>query len=366
MRILIVRPLVDRGGAPRVIIQLVQGLKQQGVDVFVASAGGEWLPFLEDIVPCYRLPLYPSSPLNVVRSIFKLNDIVKREKIDLINSHHRFSGIVSNLYAYFRKIPVVSTVHEIKQDKTFLSRLTVGQYAIVFSKFVKQYLQETCGLNPDRVFLVPMGVSVHIPEPLTVAQVRASLGLVDNLPVVACIARFSEEKGCEIFLQAIAKVLVAGYHAQFLLVGDGPIRNELIHLTHDLHLNGYILITGWREDIFSIISLADFLVLPSFSEAIGISILEGLFFGKPTIASRVGGIPEVIEDGRNGLLVPPGDPDRLAQAIIGLLEKPEYAKQLGLVGKQRVMLSYSTQAMVQQTLETYQILIRQSKTRLRK
>jgi glycosyltransferase involved in cell wall biosynthesis len=360
MRVLIMRPLINKGGAPRVILQLVQGLTQQGIEVLVASAGGEWLPLLEDIVPCYHLPLYPSSFPNIFRSIIKLNDLVKREKIDLINTHHRFSGIVCNLYGYLRKIPVVSTVHEIKNDKKFLSRLTIGNSAIVFSQAVKQHLHDVNGLPSDRIIQVPMGVKIQAFRTTSPTLLKKSLGLNDDLPIVACIARISEEKGCDIYIRAIAEVLEAGYHAQFLLVGDGPLRKEIEHLKHNLHLDDYIHITGWREDIYSIIKIVDFLVLPSISEAIGMTILEGFFFGKPTIASRVGGIPEVIQDGKNGLLVPPGDPYKLAQAICNLLNNPQLTSQLGRVGKQQLEDSYSPLAMVNHTLNAYQALSRQT------
>jgi glycosyltransferase involved in cell wall biosynthesis len=360
MKILIIRPLIEKGGASRVITNLVRGLKQQGIDVFIASSGGEWLPLLEGIVPCYRIPLYPSSLTNVTCSILRLSKIVKKEKIDILNSHHRFSGIVCNLYAYFRKIQVISTVHEIKNDKAFLSRLTIGKSAIVYSQMVKHHLEEVCGLHPERIFLVPMGISIQKPELDTITQVRASLGLVENLPVVTCIARLSEEKGCATYIQAIAKVVEAGYQGQFILVGDGPLRKNLIKLTYNLNIDKYVTITGWREDVYSIMAISDFLVLPSLSEAIGITILEGFYFDKPTIASRVGGIPEIVQDGKNGFLVPPGEPSTLAQAIIKLIESPQLARQLGQAGKQLLLEAYTPQAMVNNTINAYQVLSRLS------
>jgi glycosyltransferase involved in cell wall biosynthesis len=361
MRILIIRPLIDRGGAPRVIIQLVQGLQLRGVDVVVASMGGEWLPGLEQIAPCYHIPLHPSSIRNIFRSLIMLRKIVRAEKIDLINSHHRFSGLVSNLYSLFAHTPVVSTVHEIKYDRAYISRLTIGKFAIVFSQAVKEHVMQVCGLSSDHVFQVPIGITIQPPKLEDIAKICTALELSDQLPVIACIARFSEEKGCSIYLQAVAKVIESGHYAQFLLVGDGPLKNELVRACRNLHLEDHVRIIGWREDVSTIIAISKFLVLPSFSEALGITILEGYLLGKTTIASDVGGIPEIIHNNQNGLLVPPGDPHQLARAIISMLEKPYLAEQFGQIGKQQTLTQFTPDQMVDQTIKAYEAVRRASR-----
>ena len=361
MRVLIIRPLIERGGASRAIIQLVQGLQQHGIDVIVASTGGEWLNQLEKITTCYHVPLFPSSVQNIIRSSLLLRRIVRDEKIDLINSHHRFSGLISNLNAKYFQTPVVSTVHEIKADRTFISSFTVGKYAIVFSQAVKKHLTEVCGLSPEFVFQVPVGITFEQPKYDDITKVYQSFNLTDQLPVITSIARFSEEKGCATYLRAIALVLESGIRAQFLLVGDGPLRNELKHISKDLHLEENIHITGWREDINAIIAISNFLVMPSLSEALGISIIEGFLLGKSTIASNIGGIPELIEHKKNGLLVHPNDPHELAMAIISLIKRPDLSKKYGQVGKEGAINRYTPSNMVTETIRVYKAVYQLSK-----
>jgi glycosyltransferase involved in cell wall biosynthesis len=308
---------------------------------------------LEKLTTCYRVPLYPSSPLNLIRSIASLRNIVQIEKTDVINTHHRFAALVSNVVSRMTPIPVVSTVHEIKEDRLLFSRLIVGSHVITFSEAVKQNLQHTYRVNPDRIHVVPMGVSVNAPSPTVVSQTKAGLAMPTGLPIVACIARLAEEKGGHIYLQAVAQVLKSGHNAQFLVVGDGPLRETLEAWSQKLGVEKHVLFTGWRDDVYTIIASADFLVLPSRSEGLGMTVLEGLAMAKPSIASNTGGIAEIIRDNETGLLVAPGDPVALAQAIMRFLDEPEFAKWVGQRGQRHLEEHFSLEAMLEKTIGIY-------------
>jgi hypothetical protein len=118
MRVLILRPRIEAGGAGRVITQLARGLKSFGIQVDVASSGGQLLPGLREITTCHHLPLYPSTLQNLATSVVKLHKLVRAGGYHLLNPHHRFASAVCNLLRFLKPIPVVSTVHEIKVDSS--------------------------------------------------------------------------------------------------------------------------------------------------------------------------------------------------------------------------------------------------------
>ncbi|MBP6472313.1 MAG: glycosyltransferase family 4 protein [Chloroflexi bacterium] len=356
MKVLLLRPQIEAGGASRVIIQLVSGLKASGVEVEVATAGGEWLPKLEEIVTCHKISLYPSTPQNLLRSILELHKLVSIEKYQLLNPHHRFASIACNLLPVRKLIPIVSTVHETKTDRTIFSSLTFAPKAIVFSQAVKENLIRYHHFIDHDIFLVPMGVDVLPPDHKELAVVKKEFLLSEDAPTVSCITRLSQEKGCETFLRAVALVLSRGIRVKFLLVGDGPQKNELSVLAERLNLKGFLEFTGWRNDVPAIIENSNFLVLPSISEGVGIAIIEGMALKKPTIGTLTGGIPEVIKDLETGLLVPPGDPEALANAIISLIEDQAFCRQLGLAGQKHYEERFSLKNMIERTLETYTTL----------
>ncbi|MBK6328282.1 MAG: glycosyltransferase family 4 protein [Chloroflexi bacterium] len=356
MKVLLLRPQIEAGGASRVIIQLVNGLKASGIEVEIATAGGEWLPKLEEIAICHNIPLYPSTPQNLLRSIWALSKLVSREKYQLLNPHHRFAAIACNLLSIHNSVPIVSTVHETKTDRTIISALTFAPKAIVFSQAVKENLIQCHHFIDRDIFLVPMGVDVLPPHPEEVAVVKKEFLLSEDTPTVSCITRLSQEKGCETFLRAVALVLSRGSRAKFLLVGDGPQKSELSVLAERLNIKEFLEFTGWRNDVPAIIENSNFLVLPSISEGVGIAIIEGMALKKPTIGTLAGGIPEVIRDSETGLLVPSSDPEALANAIISLIEDQAFCRQLGLAGKKHYEERFSLKNMINRTLEVYTTL----------
>ncbi len=202
--------------------------------------------------------------------------------------------------------------------------------------------------------MIPNGVDVDAFKPSAPAEgLRERLGLPPQAPVALIVAALRPEKNHELFLRAVARVTRQLPEARFLLVGDGPRRNELEELSRSLGVQDRVLFLGTRSDIPQLLSIADVLVLSSHMEANPVSILEALACGKPVVAPRVGSIPETIEDGVNGYLFPAGDEAQLAARLGHLLECPDQARRMGAVGRERVVAHWSLERMV----EGYQDLI---------
>jgi glycosyltransferase involved in cell wall biosynthesis len=154
------------------------------------------------------------------------------------------------------------------------------------------------------------------------------LGL-DGGPLVGCVGKFTEVKGHEHFLRAAAVVRRERPDARFLLVGDGPLRSGLEVLAKALGLDGVTAFAGARGDVPGILRSLDVFVLPSVSEGLPNVVLEAMAAGKPIVAADVGGVPEVVEHGLNGLLVPPADPNAMGRAVLELLNDPVSAAMMG-------------------------------------
>jgi len=161
---------------------------------------------------------------------------------------------------------------------------------------------------------------------------REQYGIEPDAVVVGVVARLEPEKGHPTLLQAWPAVLRAVPNAALLVVGEGSRYAELERLAASLRIAHRVVFTGRRDDVPSVTAALDVAVLPSYREAQGLSILEAMALSRPVVASRVGGIPEVIEDGVSGLLVPPRDPEALAGAIIRLLKDHPYADMIGRAG----------------------------------
>lgn len=209
---------------------------------------------------------------------------------------------------------------------------------LAVSEFVARRDLEVSCLRPDRVRTLLNSVPFPPPPAPRGAELRAELGLDPSRPLVLCAARATPEKGVATLLRAFDRALAQGAPlATLLYVGDGPQRTELEALRAGLAAADEIVLAGYRGDVPELLALADFAVVPSeWQEAFGLTVAEPMARGKPVIGTRVGGIPELIDDGVTGLLVPPGDVAALADAIRALLEAPERVAQMGAAARRRV------------------------------
>ncbi|MBI4458504.1 MAG: glycosyltransferase [Acidobacteria bacterium] len=198
---------------------------------------------------------------------------------------------------------------------------------------------------------------------------RQELRLPPDAPLVAMLSRLNGLKGGEYFVRAAALLAWRFPQARFLIVGDvgcgdsfykAALERQVIRLG----LGGRVLFTGFRLDIPRLLSEVSVSVLPSLSEGLSNVLLESMAAGVPVVASRVGGNPEVVQDGASGLLVPPSDAEALAGAIRTLLEDPELARRYGQAGKERIAQHFTLTRMVRETEEHYlQLLERSARVR---
>jgi glycosyltransferase involved in cell wall biosynthesis len=181
---------------------------------------------------------------------------------------------------------------------------------------------------------------------------------------VGTVARLSSVKGHEYLLQAARWVIAKSPHTKFLIVGDGPCRPELEKLARELQIDSHVVFTGIRTDIPEILTSIDLFVLPSaIREGLSLAIAEAMAAGKPTIGTRIGGIPEIIRDGETGFIVPPKNSDAIAEKILYFLYHPEIAQNFGKAGRRWCEREYDSEVMADRFNKLYESVVYQQSTK---
>jgi glycosyltransferase involved in cell wall biosynthesis len=236
-------------------------------------------------------------------------------------------------------------------------RLTLPwtQAVVCCSEAVCRSVRAQLGGAGKKYLSIPFGVDVDRYAGAAPVK-RQELGLREDLPVIGTVCRLVEpKKGLSVLLQAVAlfRDRSPSPGLQLLIVGEGPAHSSLREQSERLGIAPWVVFAGVRRDIPTLLPLLDIFVLPSLYEGFGIAILEAMAAGRPVIATEVGGIPEVVIHRETGLLVPPGDPTALTDAIQWMLSHPEDAKALGACGQERARRHFSIESVVRQHEELY-------------
>ena len=212
------------------------------------------------------------------------------------------------------------------------------------------------GEDRSRVRVIHNAVDADDPAPVSAGgpAVRRALNIEAGTPLVVVVSRLSPEKGVDVFLRAFQLLLRQAAGARAVIVGDGSSREPLERLARALGLDNAAQFVGYTPAPGDYLLAADLVVLPSRSECIPNVALEAMALGKPVVATRVGGVPEVIEDGQSGLLVPSEDEPALAAAMVKALRDKPLSERLGMAGKLRVREHFSAAAFGDAVLSLYE------------
>jgi glycosyltransferase involved in cell wall biosynthesis len=275
-------------------------------------------------------------------------NILRRGRYDVFHAHTSHAVGLGAMAAPFGGWPARIYTRRLASSIHHRWKYLLGtDVCIGISRAVVQRLLED-GIPRDRVAYVPSGVEI----PANGAQ-----GSAPSLrPVIGTVAHLEREKGIDILLEAMVPIGRSHPDATLVIVGDGPERDRIEEKARSL--GGRVRLLGHRDDVPSILPSFDVYVAPSRKEALGTSILAAQAHGLPVVASWVGGTPEVVEDGRTGLLVSPESPEEVARAVARLLDDPPLRRRLGRAAREQVAAEYSTERMVSGTLEVYRRVIR--------
>ncbi len=361
MKVMQILPELKSGGVERGTIDLAKYLKQKGYPSVVVSAGGPLVGELTSAgVTHYTLPVHKKSPLAVLRSVQALNKIVALEGIDIIHARSRIPALIAFFVSRATHIPFITTCHGF-YSKNFISRLMGwGKIVIVASHVIGKRMRDDFGVPHSRIRLIPRGVNLQEFR-LRAASHEKKKGQI----VVGLIGRLTPIKGHPLFLKAMARVTRVFPNIKIQIIGDAPrpqYKEELMMLTRRLGLTHCVEFLGTRYDIPELLANMDLLAVPSVGEeAFGRVAIEAGACGVPVVATRIGGLTDIIEDEKDGLLVPPDDPRVMADAMIKLLKEPELAQRLAASLRKKVEKDFSLDLMFEKTLQVYEEAISQKR-----
>jgi L-malate glycosyltransferase len=209
------------------------------------------------------------------------------------------------------------------------------------------------GVEPQRVVTVHEGIDIDRVEQTPAAKIHEEFWLPAGVPVVGNIAALVAHKGQKHLIDAAALVIRQVPDAHFVILGEGELRPALERQVHEMHLEKHVLLPGFRTDVLSLLKAFDVFVMSSVTEGLGTSLLDAMAAARPIVATRAGGIPEVVVNEETGLLVPPRDHERLAHAIGRLLTDRGLRDRLAQGGAARVRAEFSVDRMVEETLAVY-------------
>jgi glycosyltransferase involved in cell wall biosynthesis len=367
MRILQLIDGLNVGGAEVLLYGLVQYLLAQGHQVHVAySTPGPMLePMTATGVPLTRLPrLARVDPI----LFFGILQTIHRFQPDLVHTHLFKSDLHGRLAARLSGVPVViSTAHNNDMwakhaPLGYLYGLTskLVDRVIAVSDEVRAHQIDYTYVRPEKIITISNGVDVHTFENQDRRHVRNELGIGDA-PLIGIIGRLSPQKDHQNFLRAAVKIRQALPATRFLIVGDGPLKEELTLQAYTLGLGDAIFFCGLRHDIPAVLAALDVLVFSSLWEGLPVTLLEGMAASRPIVSTAVGGVGEVIVNEKSGLLVPASNSDMLADACLRVLNDSSLAEKLARNGYTRVCEHYSSETMLKRTVELYEELWRHVK-----
>lgn len=358
MKVLQILPSLDVGGVERGVIDLVRALQKEGVESVVISSGGELVAELQKLgVPHYTLPVHKKSPFSLFL-ISRIAEVIEHEHIDIVHARSRMPAWPAWFAARRTGVPFVTTCHGYYSNH-FASRVMGwGKRVIVISQAIGRHMIDDFGVSPERIRLIHRGVDLS--QFLFRDRSMDPPGGSPSRPFrIVNIGRFSPIKGQVEFLHAVSILRRQIKFVEVWLVGsEGRGKRKytlLIEKTiRQLGLESCVHSLGTRRDIPELLAQSDLLVLSTLvPEAFGRVLIEAGAVGTPVVATRVGGILDVIDDGENGLLVPPGDRDLMAKAMSEILKNRERAGRFRSKLREKIEREFSLKQMVDQTLAVY-------------
>jgi len=368
------------GGPAIHAILLTRGLRARGYEtLLVAGREGPREGSLRDLAVQKGVePLFLPEMGREVRpgrdlvALFRLLRLFRQHKPEIVHTHTAKAGALGRVAAKLAGIPIIiHTFHGHTFDGYFsrgMARVFLAierRLAAVTTKILtvsegqrRALLRLRIG-SPESVVVMPLGLELDglLRSDRRRGEIRRRLGASAEAPLIGVIARLVTIKDLSTFLKAASALHRSRPDVRFLIVGDGELRSRLEQEAHALGLDESAHFLGWQRDLEPIYADLDLVALSSLNEGTPVSLIEGMASGLPVVATEVGGVPDLVEHGKTGLLVPPNDSEALSTAMETLLGDPERRREMGRLGREAVYPKYSDAALVDRMDRLYASLL---------
>jgi glycosyltransferase involved in cell wall biosynthesis len=345
---------LEVGGSEHQMVEVASRQSARGYRVIVGclSSKGSFIEVFRRAGICV-IEFNPKGGLFRPRGIFQLLRLtwfLLKHPFDIVQTHDLYSTLLGVPAAWLARVPLILSCRRdlshwwwyTPHRRRFLRHIqNRSSYVIANSQAVRDFLIEKDGFDPDLIRVIRNGVDLERFTNVHRDPQELFPHLSPESKLVAVVANMHfESKGHTDLLHAATVVSREFRTVKFLLIGDGAERARLEVMTAELGLGETVLFLGRRNDVPRLLACCDLFVLPSSAEGLPNSVLEAMAAGLPVVATRVGGIPEIIDDGTSGLLVAPRDPQSLAAAILQLLANEEFARQLARAARDRACTQF--------------------------
>ena len=365
MKVLIVKSHYVRAGGPETLLASI--LQQWDRDNFeyilLALSNDSRCPL--SFTPDQAFKKFPekyrvitwNGLVSLPRAILQLAKLVKTTQPQVIYTHDMRANLVAFFVSLFSPVPWVAHVHG-WLGKTAILKTRIYEWidqkvihraekVLVGSEYLKAKMLGQHGIS--RVEVAPNSVDLNAyHDTIDVSALRESLFPGFNGLVVGAVCRLHRGKGVHTLIEAFARVAKIVPDIRCLVVGEGPEKDSLLQLVRDLEIEDRVVFTGYVKDVLPYLRLIQLYILASFQESLPVSLLEALAFGIPAIGTDVGDVGRVLDFGKEHLLVPPRDVDRLSQAMTHLCQNSELRKSLGKKGSEVIKSNYSLPVVIKQ------------------
>lgn len=351
----------------------MKGIKNDSIKIALACApGGPLLDLVTDEgMEVFRFPnmVQPMNPARDIAAVFDLYRFLKRNRFDIVHTHNSKAGFIGRLSARLARVPVIiHTVHGFSfHDQEPLWRRMLfknleraashwcDKMIFISEPLIDWAIREKI-TSREKTVKIYSGIDINRFKPASDNEkksARIGFGIPHNSPVAGIVSKLWDGKGHEMLITAFKEIKKDIRNAKLLIVGEGYLEAGLRSYVNETGLSDSVIFTGFKSDVREVMTCFDISVLPSFFEGMGRVLIEAMAMKIPVVASNVGGIPDIVKNNRNGLLVEPGNIFELSNAIKKLLTNKSMLLSMGENGHRAVKREFTAESMNEKILEVY-------------
>lgn len=355
----------------------MRGMDRTAYEVELACApGGKLIDLIRGQgmkVRLFKNLVQPLHPLKDLLGLIDLTRFLRKKRYHIVHTHNSKAGFIGRLAAKWAGVPIiVHTVHGFAfhdrepawrqilfRNLERLASRWCDKMVFISQPLIDWALRDRI-TRREKIQKIYSGIEIDHFKPVPDGEKKAlkvAWGISEEAPVVGMVSKLWEGKGHTTLIHAFEGLKQEIPEAVLVIVGEGYLRDQLSDLVDRLGLKGSVLFTGFQMDVRRIIATFDVAVLPSFFEGMGRVLLEAMAMGKPLVASSVGGIPDLVHHGKNGLLVTPGSVSELKSGLLTLIRNKALAKEMGKEGRKRISEEFSAGRMAQSIEKLYRELL---------
>jgi glycosyltransferase involved in cell wall biosynthesis len=380
IRVMRIISRMNIGGPATHVVLLNAGLDRKGFDcLLVTGSEGASEGSLRDLAVenDLRLAMIPElgreiAPWSDLVTLVKLYRLMRRERPHVVHTHTAKAGFVGRIAARLAGVPVVlHTFHGhvfhgyFSPAKTRLFLLIerlgarLSTRIITISPRLREEIAQFGVTGRERIEVIPLGFELEAfaSQERGTGHLKRSLGLPSNVKLIGAVGRLVPIKNIPLLLEAAALARQEDPTMRVVLVGDGALRDDLEARAKALGLGQAVVFAGWRRDLASVYADLDAVVISSHNEGTPASLIEAMATGCPVVSTRVGGVPDLIGDGETGRLVPPGDREALAAALLELFREPEHTARMAELAQRQVLERHQAPRLVADVDRLYRQLL---------